>query len=391
MFAFPKPDGPYAIGTVTHHWRDPERTEMFTRDRDERRELMVQIWYPADPGSSGGAAPYLSDAVAQTAALERIFGLPRFALARLDGVRTHACLDAPVAGEGRFPVLVFLEGLGGFRQMSTFLVEKFVSQGYVVVALDQPYTAASVTFPDGRVATMPPLERVRPLVRQSYIPESTPPVLHGQSLEHGIVSYLAQDVTFVLDELEAQERTGGWGVLTGRLELTKVGIFGASLGGIVASEAARDECRLRALLLMDAPVTLRSAAAGLDQPTMWITRPADTMRMERDRVGGWSEVEIAAHHASMRATFHDLRAPGWFLQIPQISHLDFTDAPLWSQALEWMNATGPMNADRVRSILGAYGLAFFDQQLRTLSSALLDGRTHPYPDVTVERHVSHQP
>lgn len=390
-FRFPHPDGPYAIGTVTYHWVDVDRAEMFTGDPDDRRELMVQVWYPAERGLSDDAAPYLSEAATQTAALERVFGLPRFALAGLGAVRTHARLGPPVAGVGTLPVLLFLEGLGGFRQMNTFQVEQFVSHGYVVVALDQPYTAASVTFPDGRVTTMSPLERMRPLVRQSYLPDANAPTLHGQVLEHGILPYLAQDVTFVLDQLEAGERTGGLGVLTGRLDLTRVGVFGTSLGGIVASEAARVEARLRALLLMDAPVTLRTAAAGLDQPTMWITRPAETMRMERHRIGGWPEEEIQAHQASMRTAFDGLRAPGWFLQIPQTSHLDFTDVPLWSPVLRWMGATGPMNGARVHRILGDYGLAFFDRHLRGIPSPLLGGRTHPFPDVTVERHVAYQP
>ena len=50
----------------------------------------------------------------------------------------------------RFPVLIFLEGATGFRQMNTFQVEALASHGYIVVALDQPGVAAAVVFPDGR-------------------------------------------------------------------------------------------------------------------------------------------------------------------------------------------------------------------------------------------------
>jgi hypothetical protein len=34
--------------------------------------------------------------------------------------------------------------------MNTFQVEELVSHGYIIVAIDQPYAAASVVFPDGR-------------------------------------------------------------------------------------------------------------------------------------------------------------------------------------------------------------------------------------------------
>lgn len=50
VFRFPRPTGPYEIGTVTYHWVDAERPEVFTADPDDRRELMVQVWYPAQGG-----------------------------------------------------------------------------------------------------------------------------------------------------------------------------------------------------------------------------------------------------------------------------------------------------------------------------------------------------
>src|SRR5215212_4227690 len=53
VFRFPHPSGPYEIGTLTYHWVDADRPEVFTADPGDRRELMVQIWYPAeeDPSS----------------------------------------------------------------------------------------------------------------------------------------------------------------------------------------------------------------------------------------------------------------------------------------------------------------------------------------------------
>lgn len=48
VFRFPAPGGPHAIGTLTYHLVDPNRAEIFSTDASSsRRELMVQIWYPA--------------------------------------------------------------------------------------------------------------------------------------------------------------------------------------------------------------------------------------------------------------------------------------------------------------------------------------------------------
>ena len=49
VFRFPRPSGPYAVGTVTYHWVDAARPEIFTADPNDHRELMVQVWYPAQP------------------------------------------------------------------------------------------------------------------------------------------------------------------------------------------------------------------------------------------------------------------------------------------------------------------------------------------------------
>jgi hypothetical protein len=47
---FPPPTGPYEIGTLTYHWVDTQRGEVFSPDAHARRELMVQIWYPGEGG-----------------------------------------------------------------------------------------------------------------------------------------------------------------------------------------------------------------------------------------------------------------------------------------------------------------------------------------------------
>jgi len=57
VFRFPQPGGPYDIGTVTYHWIDTSRPEIFTSDLAARRELMVQIWYPARADPAFPRAP----------------------------------------------------------------------------------------------------------------------------------------------------------------------------------------------------------------------------------------------------------------------------------------------------------------------------------------------
>ena len=125
VFHFPKPSGPYQIGTVTYHWVE-SRHEIFNTDPNAHRQLMVQIWYPVKGDNSPARAPYVQGAGALSPTLARLAHLPGFTLDHFQYVTTNAIPSAPVATDKHsYPVLIFLEGLNGFRQMNTFQIEEF--------------------------------------------------------------------------------------------------------------------------------------------------------------------------------------------------------------------------------------------------------------------------
>src|ERR1700694_5861812 len=56
VFQLPTPTGPHAVGAQIRHLVDAARQE--PADPGKPRELMVQIWYPAEASSRGKIAPY---------------------------------------------------------------------------------------------------------------------------------------------------------------------------------------------------------------------------------------------------------------------------------------------------------------------------------------------
>jgi len=386
VFRFPPPGGPYAIGTVTYHWVDGQRHEMFSADPAAHRELMAQVWYPAGRSASSARAPYVPNADALSSADAPQLHLPGFALDYWSVVPTNAIPDAPVAADRpRYPVLVFESGVVGFRQVNTYQVEALVSRGYVVVGLDQPYAAGAVVFPDGRRTIGWTKDRLDPLIEQSIAPAARAPVVNGQVLADGIVPYLAQDVSLALDRIAALDEDAS-GRLHGRLDLGRIGTFGVSLGAMVAAEACHRDPRLKACLMLDAAMPTGVVRDGLAQPSMWITRDAGTMRLERQRSGGWSEAAISETLTTMRAVFSkSARGDGWYVQVPGIFHSDFTDAPSWTPLAPWLGISGPIGGQRGHEIVNAYSLAFFERHLEGRPSAPLDGRTSVYPEVQLER------
>jgi predicted dienelactone hydrolase len=234
VFRFPHPSGSYKIGTLTYHWVDTHRPEVFSTDPNAHRELMVQIWYPANRDSSSLRAPYIQDADTLAPALARVIHLPEFTFGHLKYVTTNAIPSAHVSDDKpNYPLLIFLEGLTGFRQMNTFQVEELVSHGYIVAAIDQPYAAASVVLPDGRQVAGLSKYQMNILIQQSVSPVEKAPILNGLAFKNGIIPYFAQDAIFTLNQLAALNQADPNGILTGRLDLQRAGTFGISLGGII--------------------------------------------------------------------------------------------------------------------------------------------------------------
>ena len=392
VFHFAQPSGLYAIGTLTYHWVDASRAEAFAADAKKPRQLMVQVWYPAQVHSPGPPAAYMPDADTVTAAFARIHDKPAFVFGHFKYVTTNARSSAPAAvDQPRYPVLLFLEGATGFRQMNTFQVEHLVSHGYIVVAIDQPGAAAAVVFPDGHQADSLTVSQFHSMVRPSYMSGGTGPLKTGVLLPNGstlqnnsIIPYLGQDVSFTLDQLAALNRVDPNGILAGKLDLQRVGVIGVSLGGIVAGEACRLDSRLRACLVMDAAMSIDVVKAGLAQPSMWITRDAASMRLERQRAGGWPDAEIEAHQISMRATYEGLSGAGYFVRVPGMFHSNFTDIASWTPLFRVLGLSGPIDERRAHEIVNAYSLAFFDRHLVGWPVPLLDVASKQYPEVLFE-------
>ncbi len=306
IFHFPKPTGSYAIGTLTYHWVDSSRPELFTTDPNDHRELMAQVWYPAKNELAAARAPYIQDADVVTPALARLTHLPGFLFTHFKYVTTNAVVAASIADDtSRYPVLIYLTGLDGFRAVSTFQIEELVSYGYIVVGLDQPGAVAMVRLPDGRQISGLPKDEIQPLIDQSIEQQPTTPTLNGITLSNGIIPYFAQDVRF-------------------------------------------------------------------------------TLRLERQRSGGWTEKDIALTLSTMRMVYKELPGDGYYIEIPTMFHVNFTDLPNWSPVTSQLGLTGPINGQQAHDIINAYSLAFFDKHLKGQPSTLLDRPAAQYPDVLFE-------
>ncbi|MBI5122821.1 carboxylic ester hydrolase [Candidatus Roizmanbacteria bacterium] len=392
VFHFPKPTGPYGIGTTTYHWIDQSRPEIFTTKKNVNRELMAQVWYPAKSDPSSPRAPYIQDIDTVAPALAQQFHFPKFFFNHLKYVTTNAVSSAPVAEDKpSYPVLIFLSGLEGYRQMNTFQIEELVSHGYIVVGLDQPGAEAAVQFPDGRQILGKPRDEMVRLDLQSVEPQVPAPTLNGVEQPQGLIPYFAEDVSFALDQLTKVNKSDLNQRLTGRLDLARIGTFGISLGGMNVSQACLKDSRLKACLIMDVYIPADVVKAGLQQPTMFMTRDAEAMRLERQRSGGWTEKDIALTIDTMRALYNKSSVDSYYLQIAKTFHLNFTDVPYWSPIASQIGIAGPVDTQHAFDSINAYSVAFFNQYLKNQPSPLLKGPSKQYPEVKIDTHLKKSP
>jgi alpha-beta hydrolase superfamily lysophospholipase len=108
------------------------------------------------------------------------------------------------------------------------LAEDLVSHGYVVVGFDAPYRTGRVVFPDGRM--MGRTEANNP--EKCVVPDR----VEMERCVSPVMTAWTGDIAFVLDRLARLNASDSARKFTGRLDMTRVGILGHSLGGAVAAQ-----------------------------------------------------------------------------------------------------------------------------------------------------------
>jgi predicted dienelactone hydrolase len=216
----PAPTGRHRVGRASFDWVDPSRAEVYSSNPQDRRELVVWVWYPAAPSPGAERAAYLPEPWAPAG---QLLGLDAA------GLRSHAMEHAAVAEEqSSYPVLV--QSQSGFPPLLlAAIAEELASHGYVVVGVNHTYESAVTIFADGRVVPMSPAAVAGLLGPQT----ETGPYQEQFAQRAAVCDYKAADLASVANQLQ-QLPADAAGLLAGRLDLDRLGGFGHSFGGNAA-------------------------------------------------------------------------------------------------------------------------------------------------------------
>ncbi len=356
----PRPTGPHATGRTAFHWRDDARDELETKAPDDKRELMVHVFYPCAAETKGERAAYMPDG-------ELMRGVyPDAHVTKFTSMRAFALADAPLPpGDARYPVIVFAPG-GGMKGLTYHvLCEDLASHGFVVAALDPPYNARRVRLPDGRVlGDLPAAER--------GWPRASNPDDERRFYRERIVHW-AHDVRFVIDQLHALDRANG--PFRQRLDLQRgVGVAGHSRGGQAAGTARLLDQRVACGINLDGTAgdhVFQQLRADADdsgkQPFLWIQKslpapPTDEQlqRAKRTRAEFDAEVKRVTDAWDRRLGAVKDGALRVYVERADVTHVDFSDEPLWDPLADDVRAQKLQTIAETRAWLRA----FFDGTLR---------------------------
>ena len=385
LFELPAPTGTSPVGTTRWISADPSRQETFAPGRT--REVEVLAWYPAAPVAPVAPvapAPYLRNGMEEALSFARLAKLGD-AYNGLASVKTHSILDAaPSKTPARFPVIVFSHGYTGLPSSHTALFEDLASHGWAVLHVVHPYEAAStlsdgtfVTFTDEKNAMRPGIMAVlgewgpEGATMDKVVAASDD--AEREKLLRGYLATLKNtdqvvkrwvlDVKLVLDRLP---KSGPGSALASRLDLSRLGVAGHSMGGVMAGQFCVEDRRCKAGLNFDG---IPQYGTMIDTPM-----PAPFLMVYSGRPGRAGASDLVYRRSASKY---------YRVDVADTLHIDFSEMNLWGGPLRQRGAFGKIAPERAAELTRLIAREYFGQEILGRKSLLISGDAQPIPGVTV--------
>lgn len=374
LFYLPAPTGRLPIGTTRWVVTDTSRDETFALGR--KRDIEIVAWYPRASRAPGDTAPYMRDSMEEALSFARLAKLGD-AFSRLVAVTTHAVIDAEPAGTSpRLPVILFQHGYTGLPSSHTALMEDLASHGWVVLNLIHPYEATGARLADGTVVTFTDEKNtMRPGIMEvlnEWGPEggamekitAAPDDEQKEQLMRGYFANLKNtdqvvrrwtlDAKYALDHLP---HTGVASRIAAKLDLTRLGVAGHSMGGVAGAQFCVEDRRCQAALNLDG---IPQYGTMIDTPM-----PAPFLMVYSGRAGRAGASDFIYRRSASKF---------YRVDVKDTMHLDFTDMNFWGGPLRQRGAYGKIDPARAAEITRLVVRGFFAQEILKQPSALLSGR-----------------
>ena len=362
--SLPSPSGPYTVGTRIYELTDASRKEIYSGE-DGARRFQIQVWYPAEVSATDERAPWMARADVFAPAIAAYIHMPSFFLDHLALVEMPAYHESKVApAKAGYPIILFSHGWNGFNAQNTGQTIELASQGYVVVGIQHPYGAVITVFDDGTIAPNNP----------SALPNGAPDDEY-EAAAQTLVNQWAGDLAYALDFMEMQNGDPE-SLFHETTDISRVGVYGHSTGGGAAIQFCGTDPRCKALLGMDPfmrPVSPQVLESGVTQPSFFMFSQ------------GWTDDVDSCNNELFSRFVANVPQLLGVISIDGTSHYDFSDLPRLSPLAAGLGLKGPINGERVTTIINDYLISFFDGALKGEPLSLFEEQNQKYNEVEFSR------
>jgi hypothetical protein len=343
--------GDGVVGTLSFELVDYSRNDPLAPS-PRPRDLMISVFYPAKHVRRCELAPAYTPLYA--AFLDGIVGLqPGTAAAVIS--QAHASAYLHPSGRESPNIILFSPGNRMSRMDYTAAMSNLASNGYIVIGVDHPFDSTFIDYPDGRTAV------------------ASQDLLDSPKAAAVVTDIRVADLSFVLNSFSknatlARQIPG----VHGTLDVSRIGIFGHSLGGAAAASAMLADPRFICGANMDGSFWGSVVDAGLSRPFLMFN----------------TETHNRTSDATWTSFWEDLR--GWRLELTVLgsTHATFSDqAALYADLLgagqipDLGGYFGTVGGRTMLAIENAYLNAFFEMCLGGKKQELLKGPSKEYPAI----------
>jgi len=265
----PIPTGMYFVGTENLFFTDKTRKEKLTVKGSDYRTLQVKLWYPSDvKGQTENL--YLKDYSATTLWENyKIFNDSRSFFDSLKNYTTFSYEKIPVSTrQQNFPLIFFSQGFYfGLDDYYTALMENLASHGFIVVSITHPYDQVITNTAEGDILNIKKWRMTKAYFqwkKVEFLHKKNPDTTNAKQVRRIVKAYLkgmkvfrrsvnlwTKDVQFVMDTLEKINNASMGNKLYGKLDFSRVGTMGQSVGGAVAGQLCYVDDRMKAGVNLD--------------------------------------------------------------------------------------------------------------------------------------------
>lgn len=380
----PMPSGEYFVGTASMRLEDVDRKELFTKDTEDYRNILITIWYPADAIGEDKANSYWDKQGIIGKEYSINAGMGTFWYTHLSVISTNSYENIPISlKEEKYPVIIYSPSFYGLNRENTMLFEELASRGYIIFSINHSFETIVSVYPNGE-AVLGNLDYVYDsyesngkleekfynefytIKDQNKRKEILKDILKVDKSSEFLIRERTMDVVYLLDEIERLNIEDS--MYSSKIDLDKIGAMGWSFGGATAMEASIADARINSVINIDGwPYgEFFNSSQAFNKPFM-------ALRSESD-----DEMEDMISELINDKAIGD----SYMFEIKGAQHTNFWDFPLFFDVYKYLDYWGPIKALRLREIESRYIVGFFDKYLKG-EAINIEELADAFPEVSI--------